>query len=70
MPQITLDLPANFMRLAENFKTYYSSKHTSRKLTFNHFHSSAILIANYKHENGKPRSHELQVHYLQTAVEN
>ena len=61
MPQITLDLPANFMRLAENFKTYYSSKHTSRKLTFNHFHSSAILIANYKHENGKPRSHELQV---------
>ena len=67
MPQITLDLPANFMRLAENFKTYYSSKHTSRKLTFNHFHSSAILIANYKHENGKPRSHELQVDRVSTT---
>lgn len=68
MPQITLDLPANFMRLAENFKTYYSSKHTSRKLTFNHFHSSAILIANYKHENGKPRSHELQVALSQCCI--
>lgn len=68
MPQITLDLPPAFIRLADNFKTYYSSKHTSRKLTFNHWHSSAQVIANYKHENGKPRHHELQVALSQCCI--
>lgn len=61
MPQITLDLPDDLIKLADNFKTYYSSKQTNRKLSFNHYHSSAILTANYKTEAGKPRSHELQV---------
>ena len=63
MPQITLDLPTDLIRLADNFKSYYSSKQNNRKLTFNHYHSSAILTANYKanYQSGKPRSHELQV---------
>jgi len=70
MPQITLDLPTDLIRLADNFKSYYSSKQNNRKLTFNHYHSSAILTANYKanYQSGKPRSHELQVRMAVSAA--
>ena len=67
IPQITLTLPPDLIRLSEAFKNYYASKHNSRKLTFSHYHSNAILTANYRKEPkegetvGAPRSHELQV---------
>lgn len=74
IPQITLTLPPDLIRLSEAFKNYYASKHNSRKLTFSHYHSNAILTANYRKEPkegetlGAPRSHELQVSLSQCCI--
>jgi len=74
IPQITLTLPPDLIRLSEAFKNYYASKHNSRKLTFSHYHSNAIVTANYRKEPkegetlGAPRSHELQVSLSQCCI--
>ena len=73
IPNITLTLPAELIRLSDAFKNYYASKHNSRKLTFSHYHSNAILTANYRKEPkegeeiGKPRAHELQVKFCKVS---
>ena len=64
MPQLTMNIPTDLEQLQENFKDYYSSKHQQRKLQFQHYHSTLILVANYKKDTGKNRKHELQVNYI------
>jgi len=64
MPQLTMNIPTDLEQLQEHFKSYYSSKHQQRKLQFQHYHSSLILVANYKKDTGKTRKHELQVIFM------
>ena len=70
MPQLTMNIPKELQLLQENFKAYYASKHQQKKLTFHHYHSSLIVVANYPKDGGKNRKHELQVKILKEFFSN
>lgn len=65
---LLLTLPDDLVKLQEDFKAFYFQKHNQRKLTFQHYNSSLLVIANYKKSNGNPRKHELQVSLAQGVI--
>ncbi|CAG5088020.1 Oidioi.mRNA.OKI2018_I69.PAR.g11705.t1.cds [Oikopleura dioica] len=65
---LVCNIPDSFMNLQEHFRKFYSMKHHQRKLTFAHYNSSLLIIANYTRADCKPRKHELQVSLAQGII--